>query len=70
MPVNWTPAQQTESTEELAPDMGTADNDRGELVTSYDEALERRLDAYKNYREMDDTYWDLMESYHAMPSRK
>lgn len=70
MPVNWTPAQQTESTEELAPDMGTADHDWGELVTSYDEALERRLDAYKNYREMDDTYWDLMESYHAMLSRK
>lgn len=69
MPVNWTPSRQTTSSVEMSPDMRSSP-EWDELVTSYDEALQRRLDAYKNYREMDDTYWDLMESYHNMLSRK
>lgn len=68
MPVNWTPAQTTPAAAvsvTAQPDAG-----RSELVTSYDEALQRRLDAYKNYKEMDDSYWQLMESYHKMLSNK
>ena len=67
MPVTWTP---TRGAAEASTAGTTAQSDNEELVTSYDAALERRLEAYKNYREMDDSYWTLMESYHKMLSRK
>lgn len=67
MPVNWTPTRGDGTTSTLG---GGLENDDNELVTSYDEALQRRLEAYKSYREMDDSYWTLMESYHKMLSRK
>lgn len=67
MPVTWTP---TRGAAEASTAGTTAQGDNEELVTSYDAALERRLEAYKNYREMDDSYWTLMESYHKMLSRK
>ena len=63
VPVNWTPAQETRPAAVATPE-------RGELVTHFDDALARRLEAYRNYREMDDSYWQLMENYHAMLSRK
>lgn len=67
MPVNWTPTRGTATTSVTGTEV---ESDNDELVTSYDEALQRRLEAYKNYREMDDSYWTLMESYHQMLSRK
>lgn len=63
MPANWSPRRQT-TTAAPAPVTSSA------LVTSYDEALQRRLDAYKSYREMDDDYWKLMENFHKMLSNK
>ena len=68
MPVNWTPAQAASEASSAAVVEPSAGGD--ELVTSYDEALQRRLDAYKNYKEMDDSYWQLMESYHKMLEAK
>lgn len=41
-----------------------------ELVPGFDEALQRRLDAYKSYQEMDDEFWKLMEGYHKLLSSK
>ncbi|WP_298062200.1 hypothetical protein [uncultured Rikenella sp.] len=63
MPVNWTPAQSSPTA--VQPSSG-----QSELVTNYDEALQRRIEAYKSYREMDDSYWQLMENYHRMLSNK
>lgn len=68
LPVNWTPAQDARATAPVATSVvGTA---AGELVTTYDDALQRRIEAYRNYKEMDDSYWQLMEDYHRMLSRK
>lgn len=68
MPVNWTPAQSSSASGVSA--VSSPVSGQSELVTGYDEALQRRLDAYKNYKEMDDSYWQLMESYHKMLSNK
>ncbi len=62
MPAQWTPARQTQT---AAPVTAAAQGaQRNELVTSFDDALQRRIAAYRNYREMDDDYWKLMESFH------
>lgn len=69
MPATWTPAQDAAAARSVATNAANP-TDRPELVTGYEEALQRRLDAYKSYREMDDSYWQLMEGYHQMLSRK
>lgn len=68
MPVSWTPGRTSSGTASAVSTQPASD--KAELVTSYDEALQRRLDAYKNYKELDDSYWQLMESYHTMLSNK
>ena len=69
MPATWTPTQDAAAKRSVA-ESGVAGAARPELVTGYDEALQRRLEAYKSYREMDDTYWQLMEGYHKALVRK
>lgn len=69
MPVTWTPAQ-TSSSPVQSGLVSDAAVGKKELITSYDEALQRRLDAYQNYKEMDDSYWQLMENYNKMLTNK
>lgn len=43
-----------------------SDMPRNELITSYEEALQRRITALNNYREMDSDYWDLMDKMNQL----
>ena len=62
MPAQWTPNRPSQP---AAPTTAAAQGtQRDELVTSFDDALQRRISAYRNYREMDDDYWKLMEGFH------
>lgn len=46
------------------------DLERTELVTSYETSLERRIIAYRNYKEMDQGYWDLMDNLNRVMTGK
>lgn len=41
-----------------------------ELITSYENALERRLNALRSYSEQSESYWQLMEQYQAVLEKK
>ncbi|MEG2099704.1 MAG: hypothetical protein RRY42_07340, partial [Mucinivorans sp.] len=45
-------------------------SDAKELITSYDEALRRRLNAMRNASDQPESYWVLMEQYQAMLESK
>lgn len=41
-----------------------------ELITSYESALERRINALRSYSEQGESYWQLMEQYQAVLEKK